>query len=257
MALTGKSKKDTYKDLLELDNSNAGLPATTPKVLKDGLGNSSALRVSKDKVQIKNNTTDSTTLLTVDNSGGTTIFAVDGSNALVKVNTSQNYANTQYVRFSARQLNAVANTWYPLYWGDGGITTDVADTLGTSGTPATTLTASFYGVFKYWYIHDNITLDAVRVFHMGDDSASTDTLQYSLNAFTVDTSGSGSGDLSSGVVHASSSSQTIDNADMDTHTLTLGTPNIDAGKVALMLVRGGSSINNDITASVHIKYHIR
>ena len=92
---------------------------------------------------------------------------------------------------------------------------------------------------------------------MGDDSASTDSLSYSLNAFTLDSAGAGSGDLSAGAVHASSSSQTIDNADMDFHDLSIGTANIDAGKVALMCVRAGSTINNDITCQVSVKYHIR
>ena len=91
---------------------------------------------------------------------------------------------------------------------------------------------------------------------MGDDSASTDTLQYSLNSFTLDSSGAGSGDLSAGAVVASSSSQTIDNADADVHSMTIGSPDVTAGKVLLMCVRGGATINNDITASVYIKYHI-
>ena len=39
MALTGKSKKDTYKDLLYLNNSNNGVPATTPTNIEDGTGN--------------------------------------------------------------------------------------------------------------------------------------------------------------------------------------------------------------------------
>ena len=255
MSLTSKKKKDTYKDLLYLNNSNSGLPATTPKIVQDGNGGNSALQVSKDKVILRPSANDSSDAITAKLLDGTTIMSVDTSNKGVKVNQSQDFANTQYIIFRAIQLNAAANTWYPIPF-DGGITTVIADTLGTSSAPSATLTRSVTALNKYWYVHDAITIDAVKVIHMGDDSASTDSLAYSLNSFTLDTAGAGAGSLSGGVVHANSSSQTIDNADADSHDLTVGAPEISAGKVALMCVRGGATINNDITVSVYVKYHI-
>ena len=255
MALTGKAKKDTYKDLLYLNNSNNGVPATTPTSVEDGAGNKTAAKISQDKVLIQPNTNDTSDAFRISDSGGNAALTINSSTRLVQVNTTQDFANTQYKNFYALQLSAVANTWYAI--GDGNSDPTTGITLGTSSTPATTLTASYKGVLVYWYIHDNITIDSIKVFHMGDDSASTDSLAYVLAAYTLDTSGAGAGDLSSGVYHCSSSSQTIDNADMDQHALTITTANIDAGKVALMLVRGGSTINNDISCQVSIKYHIR
>ena len=256
MSLTNKSKKDTYKDLFYLNNSNNGFPATTPQRVIDGAGNSSSLKLSQDKVILQPTANNTSDMLQVQNKNAEVVLNISTSTQLVKVHASQNYVNTQYKTFKCVQLNPTANTWYPMTF-DGGLSDAIPDNFGTGSEPATTFTATYTMLNKYWYVHDNITIDAVKVLHMGDDSASIDTLSYSLNSFTLDSSGAGSGDLSSGVVNANSSSQVIDNADMDLHSLSLATPDIDAGKVILMMVRGGSSTNNDITASVHIKFHLR
>ena len=253
MSLTGKTIKTSYKDLLQVDNSNSGIDTTSRNVV-DGEGTASALYLSDDVVSIKPNNDNTTGLFLVENKSGTDLFIVDSTNSLVK--SLGHILNTQYKTFMTKQLSAVANTWYPIEF-DGGVIPNISDTLGTGSAPATTFTATISSINKYWYIHDNITIDAVKVFHMGDDSASTDSLSYSLNSFTVDASGAGSGDLSAGAVNASSSSQTIDNADMDFHDLSIGTANIDAGKIVLMCVRGGATINNDITCQVSVKYHLR
>ena len=243
MALTGKSKKDTYKDLLYLNNSNNGVPATTPTNIEDGTGNKTAAKISQDKVLIQPNTNNTTDAFKISDTGGDPALTVDTTNRMVKVNTTQDYANTQYQRFHSLQITTSADTWYPMSM-IGGASAGI--NLGTSSSPATTLTADYRGVNHYWYIMDNITIDAIRVWHMGDDSSSSDTLKYQLFVYTVDTSGAGSGDLSSGVAHASSSSQSIDNVDMDTHTLSIATANIDAGKVALLCVYADDNDNEEI-----------
>jgi len=253
MALTGKTIASSYKDLLIINNTNSGVDSTTRNV-EDGEGTASALNISDDVVTVKPNNDNTTGSFLVESSDGTDLLKVDSTNSVVYAQ-GNNIVNTQYKVFYGLQLNAVANTWYPLHW--SGASTSVSDNLGTGSAPATTHTATYTSIPLYWYVHDDIAIDHVKVFHMGDDSASTDSLSYSLNAFTLDTTGAGAGDLSSGAVHASSSSQTIDNADMDQHDLSIGTANIDAGKVALMCVRGGSTINNDITCQVCIKYHLR
>jgi hypothetical protein len=51
MALTGSAPKDNYLDLLYLDNSNAGLPASTPQILKDGGDNATLLGLSQDEIE--------------------------------------------------------------------------------------------------------------------------------------------------------------------------------------------------------------
>ena len=255
MALTGKGLDEVYKDLLELDNSNSGVPATSTATIKDGFGTSTSLGISEDKTAIKPNNNDTTNLFTVEDKAGNDILVVDSSNNLVKVNTAQNYAITKYKIFTALQLNGVANTWYSLPFGNGDA--DTTATLGTASTPSDTHTATYKDVLLYWYLHDNITLDAIKVFHMGDDSASTDSLSYAIKSYALDTSGAGAGDLSSGSLHAVSTSQTIDNADLDQHTLSIATADINAGRVVLACVRAGSTINNDISTQMSIKYHIR
>lgn len=52
--LQGRAIKDTYKDLLQVSNSNAGVDATL-RTIEDGEGTSSALEVSTGKVNIDGN----------------------------------------------------------------------------------------------------------------------------------------------------------------------------------------------------------
>ena len=112
-------------------------------------------------------------------------------------------------------------------------------------------------VGSMWYAQDKLVIDAIKVWHMGDDSASTDSLSYALLSYTISSSGSTSGNLTEGnTLVGSSSSQTIDNADMDAHSITVSNATVDAGRAIFMMVRGGSSTNNDITAQVDIKYHL-
>ena len=187
MSLTGKTIAGSYKDLLQINNSNSGVDATTRNIA-DGNGSASALNLSDDVVTVKPNNDDTTGLFLVENSSGDDLLKVDSTNSLV-YGPNSTLMNTQYKAFYGLQLNAVANTWYPLHW--NGASTSVSDNLGTGSAPATTHTATYTSIPLYWYIHDNITIDEVKVFHMGDDSASTDDLSYSLNSFTLDSSGAG------------------------------------------------------------------
>jgi len=52
--LQGRAIKDTYKDLLQVSNSNAGVDATL-RTVEDGEGTSSALEVSTSKVNVDGN----------------------------------------------------------------------------------------------------------------------------------------------------------------------------------------------------------
>ena len=51
MSLTGKKIKDSYKDLLIVDNNNAGVDGTM-RTISDGEGTASALQVSEAGVQV-------------------------------------------------------------------------------------------------------------------------------------------------------------------------------------------------------------
>ena len=49
MSLTGKTKASTYKDLLQMNNSNSGIDTTTRNIV-DGEGTASAISISDDQV---------------------------------------------------------------------------------------------------------------------------------------------------------------------------------------------------------------
>ena len=52
MSLTNKTIANTYKDLLEVDNSNNGITTTT-KTIKSGDGTSSCVSISDDQIAIR------------------------------------------------------------------------------------------------------------------------------------------------------------------------------------------------------------
>ena len=52
MSLTNKTIAATYKDLLHLNNTNLGLTGTS-KAVVDGLGNSTGLHLSTNKIIVK------------------------------------------------------------------------------------------------------------------------------------------------------------------------------------------------------------
>ena len=52
MALTSKTPKDTYKDLLEIDNSNSGVDGTA-RYIKTGDGTQTAIGLSDRNLQVQ------------------------------------------------------------------------------------------------------------------------------------------------------------------------------------------------------------
>ena len=141
MSLTGKTKASTYKDILQMDNSNNGIDTTTRNV-KDGEGTQSALNLSDDQVVITPKDSDSTSAFKVTSKSGTAILTVDSTNSHVKV--GGNKANTQYAYFGANYVNIdtfAANTHYPLSFSaaSGGLTATNDVDFGTGTDPDTNL----------------------------------------------------------------------------------------------------------------------
>ena len=56
MSLFGKKPGNTYKDLLQIDNSNIGVDGTL-RVIKDGAGTATPLSVSNSSVQVSSTPT--------------------------------------------------------------------------------------------------------------------------------------------------------------------------------------------------------
>jgi len=261
-SFTGSSPASTYKDILQIDNSNAGI-ATSLKSVKDGAGNQSALYVSDDQVKVRPENDDTTLALDVQNQNGSSKFAVDTTNNYVKALGHQ--VNTNYAYFGANYKDIShydVNTHYPIPFvmGGGSSTNDVDFGTGTDDPDDTFTTADTNTQYAaqivpmMWRIPDNITIDAITHIE-GADGATGDTTRMHLKSFTF-TSGSTSC-LTAGALLAHNSD--ITNAGNEQPYLsswTVDSANVDAGKVVLCFFRN-DSINSDYGLNVTIKYHLR
>ena len=103
MALTNKTVAGSYKDLLQIDNSNSGL-TSSGKTIKDGDGNSSCVSLGADKISITPST-NSTSNATMSNASGDVLLKMDGTNKLIKVN--ENWNTLQCLREMRRQAEHI------------------------------------------------------------------------------------------------------------------------------------------------------
>ena len=256
MALTNKTIASTYGDILQVDNSGSGRTANGT-VVKDGLGQSTALTLGGDKIKITPSS-DSTTTLTVETSGGTDLLVVDSTNSAVKLGSTQTYANTQIQRFSITDTGTtdgqhmsmfVDTAWVGLSPLDFGTGTDPATTytLGSSELNANAL------VGATWYIPAAITIDEVRVIAGGE---AADTINFHLYSYDMASgTGSGAGDLSNGTLLAhNGSTLTTGNDRVTTTTLTVDSANVAQNKVVIATLENVGA-TTDVTAQLIVKYH--
>ena len=257
MSLSGKTIKNSYVDLLQLDNSNSGTP-TTVRNVKDGAGNSTALMVSDDQVRINPVNDDTTLALAVRATTGATVLSVDTSNEVVSA--SGNTVNTQYAYFSVvitHFSSASANEHYavPFVNGNNAATTSYIS-LGTGTDPATSVdtnSVAYKLVPTMWYIPDNMTIDAVYSLE-GADAATGDTTRMHLMSYDF-TSGATS-PLTNGTLLAHNSDVT--NAGYEQpylSTWTVDSSDVVAGKVILAAFRSDSN-NSDYSLTIKVKYHL-
>ena len=265
MSLTGKTKASSYKDLLQMNNSNSGVDTTTRNVV-DGEGTASAINVSDDVLLVQPNNDDTTTAMQVKAKGGTALLSVDTTNSVVKAGVNQDVVNTQYAYFSVGQAESsafLANTHHPLPFQSAtySVGNDLP-ALGTGTDPATTFTTAHAAnvtasvlVPVLWRVPDNITIDEIKHFE-GADTATGDTTRMHLMSYTFNSGATGC--LTSGTAIANTSADNT-NAGSEQPYLkdwTIGTSDIDAGKVLLCVFRS-DSINSDYSILVTIKYHLR
>ena len=261
MALTDKLISNTYKDLLQMNNSNNGIDATE-RVIVDGEGTASALLLSSSDVWVSPET-DSIRIFQVGDKDSNALLRVDSSNDLVKAGIEQHIVNTNIKEFAMdfTEANPVAaDTWYGLV-----STFNHSDTnelaMGTGSTPATTLTianTAYLAVKHYWYVPFNISIDSCNVW-FGADAAGGDVVKFSVMSYTVDSAnGSTGGDLSSGVENCASPS-TITGAGREQayyQALTVSTADVDAGKVIMACVAQDGT-NADLSVNMQLVYHLR
>ena len=262
MSLTGKTKAGSYKDLLQMNNSNSGVD-TNPRAVVDGEGTTSSISISDDSLYIRPNNDDGTNLVRTMNVAGNDIFTVDSTNMLVKAGEGQNIVNTQIKDFCITSVNSMpssANTWTALSSIGSARFVSVVE-LGTGSTPDTSLTISTTAnnvAMAMWYVPLDITIDSCNVW-FGADAASGDNVKFSVMSYTADNAnGSTSGDLSSGVENCVSPS-TITGAGYEQiyyQALTVSLANVAAGKVIMACVHQGGT-NADLTVNMQLVYHLR
>ena len=267
---TGKPYSGYYKNDLAIDqSSNTGVDTTLRRV-QDGAGNNTAIVLSDDNFLVKPDSDDTTAVLSVQNTSGNVLLAVDATNSKVNVGVTQVPATTQYAYFGIHGSDggwsgAVADTHYAVPFNTTSTVTSLVS-MGTStdssfnDTNPTNLTlASGAGnaTIMYWYVMDNITVDAVKWFH-GADTATGDSTAAHLMSYAIDTgNGSASGDLSDGTVVFDSG--TITNAGYEQiyyDAMTERSPDVDAGRVIIFTFTS-DTVNSDYSIMATVKFHIR
>ena len=266
---TNKTYASRYRtDVSVSQTSNTGFDATTRK-LCSGDGADSALSLSDDVLSVQPVNDNGNTML-VKNQSGSNILAVDTTNSKVLMGASQVAANTQYAYFGTDNSSSSlfsADVHYAVAFNNSPTGSSVLNAMGSSTSssfndtdPASSLTITGnapYFMLSYWYVPDNITIDAVYWLHSAD-AVTGDSTAAHLMSYSVDVAnGSTSGDLSSGVVVADGA--TITNAGTEQiyyQSMTVQSADVDAGKVILFTF-ASDTINSDYSINATVKYHIR
>ena len=272
----GQSFSSYFKNLLGINQaSNTGVDDVIRKV-QDGAGNNTSISLSDDLLFVKPENDNSSETFSVFTKSANVIFAVDTINSKLKGGASQTALNTQYAHFGivatdAIWAGALADTHYAVPFANASGAFQIAAVanlaMGSSTSssfndtnPATSLTISATAheiIQTYWYVMDDITIDAVKWFHGADTATGEDTAAH-LMAYTVDiANGSTGGDLSSGVVVADGAN--ITNAGYEQiyyQSMTIQSADVDAGKV-IMFTFASDTVNSDYSINATVKYHIR
>ena len=273
-SFTSKTFSSFYKNILGLNqSSNIGVTPGAVDV-QDGSGQNTAIKLSDDQLGVTPRNDNMVNTFVVQNSGGNSILAVDTTNSKVLLGASQ-VPPTNYAHFGTSYLDTsgtasfAADTHYAVAFGGANsyssIAANIAMGSSTSSSfndtnPATSLTISSTAmdiVGAYWYVMDDITIDAVKWLHAADTATGEDTAAH-LMAYTIDTAnGSTGGDLSSGVVVADGAN--ITNAGYEQiyyQSMTVQSADVDAGKVILFTF-ASDTVNSDYSINATVKYHIR
>ena len=260
MSLTGKTLAASYKDILQVDNSNSGI-TTSAKTIKDGEGTASCISISDDVVLIVPQNDDTTTALRVRATGGGIVLDVDTTNELVKA--SGNYVNTQYAYFgiSSNEAQIVVDTHQALPFNMQYTAETEAPKFGTGTDPATTCTTSGSSGYKanelsvcLWYIFDAISIDSIRAFQ-GADAATGDTTRF--HAMSYDFTSGATNCLTNGTLLAHSADTANDGYEQPylSSAWTIDSAAVASGKVVLMMI-DCETINADYSVNIQIKYHL-
>jgi hypothetical protein len=259
MSLTNKTLASSYKDLLQVDNSNSGIVASA-KTIKDGEGTSSSLSIGERATNIQP-TVNTTSTFKVEDVSGTDLLVVDSTNS--KVSALGNYVNTQYAYFGIGRANAfVDDTHHALPFGNQYSSSDASypPAFGTGTDPATTFTTSEGNATRasdivscLWYVTDAISIDGVTGIE-GADTASGDTTRMHL--FIYDFTSGATACLTNGTLLAHNSDVTNAGSEQPyLSSFTVDSASVAAGKVILAFFKS-DSVNSDYTINIKVKYHL-
>ena len=257
MALTSKTPKDTYKDLLEIDNSNSGADSTV-RSIKTGDGSSTAIGTS-DRSCVITSTTDNTGAFYVQNAAEAVKFKVDTTNNQVKA--LDIHVNTQYHTFglTGSASSSVSAGQHLLLHSDGIVDNELTLSplhMGTGTDPATSLTLSNNAlsyIKLFWYLPDSISIDSVTSIEAAD-AATGDTTRFHLMGYDY-TDGSASV-LTNGTLLAHSADQVNAGYEqMYVNTWTIDSAAVLSGK-AILVFWEQDGTNGDYSVSVTVKYHL-
>ena len=265
---TNNTFSSFYKRIFQISQTTNTGADSTIRAVETGDGVATVISLSDDVLSVQPVNDDTTGTMLVKNNAGNNIFAVDTNNSKLLGGASQTALNTQYATFSINYIDGsgmIADRHYGIPFGSTAIATTINLGSSTSSSfndtnPASSYTHSAFAmnsVLTYWYVPDNITIDAVHWFHGADADAGDDTATH-LMAYTVDTgNGSTGGDLSGGVVVADGAN--ITNAGQEQiyyQSMTIQSADVDAGKVVLFTF-AADTINSDYSIIATVKYHIR
>ena len=264
MSLTNKTIGNSYKDILQVDNSNNGM-GTSTKTIKSGDGTSSSVQICDDQFQVVPQNDDTTATFTVMSKAGTSLLNVDSTNGVVKA--SGEYVNTNVQGFRVSYGNALPttiDTWtaIPVVFSNAALSTPELQMGASSGTPTDSFTVTTDGhedMQYYWYLPFDITIDKVRCMFSPDTDTGSD-VKFSVMAYDVIVdNGSNSGNLSNGAQVCVSGSEVDANAgqvNMYFQDLTISTADVDANKVIMCYV-ASDNITSDLTVDIQLVYHLR
>ena len=258
-SLGGKSPANTYKSLLKVADETNGI-STSVSQIEDGEGTSTCASIGDDNLTIQPQNDNTTTTFRVRTSGGTAILAADTSNSCVKVGSTQTYANTQLLEFSAYRLVPVAGTHYFVPCSGNGFNSLAMAELanGTGTDPATTFDAGATTdelVNMLFYAPYNLTIDSVKI--MVSTDTDTDTIcGVHLYKFTmVNAGGTSDGNLSNGTLLSNARIASVDRNVIKTASATIDSSSVSADEVIACFVENETN-TDDINIRVQVLYHI-
>ena len=254
MALTDKTIAGTYKDLLHLNNSISGATANGT-VVQDGNGTNTGLTLGTGKVKFTPSA-DSTTAMLVQNAGGTNIFNVDSTNNVVKSGATLSNVTTQYLRFSANDIDVDNGTHIGVPV--AGQVANAAVTFGTGTDPSAPAVSNNGDDWLHYlhYVDVDIAVDAVTVL-VGATAASGDSINFHLA--NLATSDSTTIDEWSGTTIVADQSSVTVNAGYEQFyriPLDIQSANVDAGNYLALTIEGNGT-NSDYSVNALVRYHLR